>query len=229
MNNSLDAPFTLLPGGDQDYCVLQEALVGAFGLPPGKHQVSIKGDPSLRETVPIRQRYQSRLDLHANEVLQVCQWLLEETGVYAIYIGFNSSEIRTESIFNPFNYEVHDADVFLNAEYIARHFVKVPYEEKLNTIAWVRTIIQTGPLRNYLPRHWRALMDSQRDEWQPMGRDLISQIVTSFNKLREIDGYYVRNAAISLSQAVVRTSFNCDGTYLVAADYFPQFVRENTP
>ncbi len=118
---------------------------------------------------------------------------------------------------------------FLNTDYIARHLVKVPYEEKLNTIAWVRTIIQTGPLRNYLPRHWRALMDSQRDEWQPMGRDLISQIVTSFNKLREIDGYYVRNAAISLSQAVVRTSFNCDGTYLVAADYFPQFVRENTP
>jgi hypothetical protein len=70
--------------------------------------VSIKGDPSLRETVPLRPRQQSRLDQIAGEVLQACAALLRDTGVYAIYIGFNSSEVRTESIFNPFAYEVHD-------------------------------------------------------------------------------------------------------------------------
>jgi hypothetical protein len=53
--------------------------------------------------------------------------------------------------------------------------------------------------------------------------------VQSFNVLRSIEGYYLRNAAISLSEDIVRASYNCDGTYIVRADYFPEFVRINTP
>lgn len=48
----------------------------------------------------------------------------------------------------------------------------------------------------------------------------IDAIVQSFNVLRGIESYYLRNAAISLSEGSVRTSYNCDGTY---------FVRDNTP
>jgi hypothetical protein len=44
-----------------------------------------------------------------------------------------------------------------------------------------------------------------------------------------IEGLYLRNAAISLSQDIVRASLNSDGTYIVAAEYFPQFVEKNTP
>jgi hypothetical protein len=211
------------------YCVLDEAIVGAFGLPADRPFVSIKGDPTLRETVAVRPRQPSRLDSIAGQVLETCAELLLETGVYAIYVGFNSSEVRTESIFNPFAYEVHDAEDLVKPGYVGRHFVRVPYDEKMRTIAWVRAMIQTGPLRHYLPAHWVALMDEDRSHWQPLPKDSIRDIVASFDTLRGIEGYYLRNAAISLSEGIVRASYNCDGTYIVRADYFPEFVRINTP
>ncbi len=154
---------------------------------------------------------------------------MRETGVYAIYVGFNSSEVRTESIFNPFAYEIHDAEDLVKPGYVQRHCVPVPYEEKMRTIAWVRTVVQTGPLRSYLPAHWLSLMDNDRAQWQPLAQGRIDEIVQCFDTLRSIDGYYPRNAAISLSEGIVRASYNCDGTYIVRADYFAEFVRLNTP
>ena len=211
------------------YGVPQEAIVGAFGLPVDKPFVSIKGDPSLRETVQLRPRQVSRLDKIASQVLETCATLLRETGVYAIYVGFNSSEVRTESIFNPFAYEIHDAEDLVKPGYVTRHFVPVPYEEKTRTIAWIRAMIQTGPLSHYLPAHWLSLMENDRTHWKPLAQDSIGEIVQCFDTLRSIDGYYLRNAAISLSEGIVRASYNCDGTYIVRADYFPEFVRLNTP
>jgi len=216
-----------LHGVDVDLCVLREAIVGAFGLPPGQMFMSIRGDPSLRETAAIRDKYQSRIDRKAGLVLETCEWLLAETGIYALYIGFNSSEVRTESIFNPFSYEIHDTDALIQEDYRQRHFVPAPYDEKLNTIAWMRNMIQTGPLRTYLPDHWRRVMDEQRGQWQPMRKEEIGEVIQGFNRLRDIEGYYLRNAAISLSQGIVRASFNCDGTYIVNADFFPEFVSSN--
>ena len=212
-----------------DVGILEEPIVGAFGLSGDMPFVSIKGDPSLRETVPLRPRQKSRLDRIAGEVLETCAELLHNTGVYAIYIGFNSSEVRTESIFNPFSYEVHDAEDLVKPGYTTRHFIAVPYEEKMRTVAWVRAMVQTGPLRHYLPPHWLKLMDAERTSWQPLAADRIDAIVQSFNTLRGIEAYYLRNAAISLSESIVRASYNCDGTYIVQADYFPEFVRINTP
>lgn len=221
-------PVILVPA-EGDFCVLKEAIVGAFGLPADKPFVGIKGDPSLRETAPIRSRFASRIDQKVGPALERVEWLLAETGCFSVYIGFNSSEVRTESIFNPFNYEIHDVDALLVDDYISRHFVRVPFEEKMNTIAWVSSMIQTGPLRNYLPKHWQQLMDEQRNSWQPVKKELIHHIIEGFHQLRAIEGYYLRNAAISLSEGIVRASYNCDGTYFVRADYFPEFVRINTP
>jgi hypothetical protein len=53
---------------------------------------------------------------------------------------------------------------------------------------------------------------------------LVIRVVATYNAR-----YYMRNAAISLSESIVRASYNCDGTYIVRADYFPEFVRINTP
>ncbi|MDP2784584.1 MAG: hypothetical protein Q8O38_08330, partial [Sulfurimicrobium sp.] len=135
--------------------VVNEAIIGAFGLPPGKLYVSIKGDPSLRETVPLRPRQESRIDRNADQVLETCGWLLRKTGCHGIYIGFNSSEVRTESVFNPFNYEIHDAEALIQEGYKERHFVKVPYQKKMKIISKVKDSMQTGPLREYLPPHWQ--------------------------------------------------------------------------
>ena len=209
--------------------ILHEPIVGAFGLPGDTPFVSIKGDPSLRETVPLRPRQKTRNEHIAGEVLETCAELLHNTGVYAIYVGFNSSEVRTESIFNPFSYEVHDAEDLVKPGYATRHFIAVPYEEKMRTVAWVRAMVQTGPLRHYLPPHWLKLMDEERTSWQPLAADRIDTIVQSLNTLRGIEAYYLRNAAISLPEGIVRASYNCDGTYIVRADYFPEFVRINTP
>lgn len=206
--------------------VIQEAIVGAFGLPSDKLHVSIKGDPSLRETVPLRPRQESRIDRNADVVLETCGWLLRKTGCYGIYIGFNSNEVRTESVFNPFNYEIHDAEALILEGYKERHFVKVPYQKKMKIIRKVRDSVQTGPLRQYLPPHWQTLMDQQRREWQPVDKSDIARIMQSFSKLREIEGFYLRNAAVSLAQGIVRASFNCDGTYIVAAAHFPRFVED---
>jgi len=61
---------------------------------------------------------------------QACAALLRDAGAYAICIGFNNSEVRAESVFNPVAYEVHDAEDLVKPGYTARHFVAVPYEEK---------------------------------------------------------------------------------------------------
>lgn len=212
-----------------DFCVLSEAIVGAFGLPEGRLHVSVRGDPSLRETAPIRERYQSRIDTLANEVLEVCEWLLAETGCYAVYVGFNSSELRTESVFNPLNYEIHDAEAVTEPGYVKRHFVQIPYEEKMACMVRLREYVHTGELQRYLPPHWRALMERERATWKPVPKEGIGRVMRSLKLLREVEGYYLRNAAVSLSQRMVRASFNCDGTYIVAAEFFPQFVRDNLP
>lgn len=227
--NDIPSPPAACTTGNRDFDVVHEAIVGAFGLPPGKLFTSIRGDPSLRETVSLRPRQESRIDRQADKVLETCEWLLCKSGCYGIYIGFNSSEVRTESVFNPFNYEIHDAEAIIQPGYAERHFVRVPYQKKMKIIRQVRRSVQTGVLRDYLPEHWRTLMDQQREEWQPPAKKDIRKIMQSFNRLRAIEGYYLRNAAVSLSQGIVRASFNCDGTYIVNAAYFPQFVAENTP
>lgn len=228
MSKTLASPGTCR-SENQEFDVVHEAIVGAFGLPPGKQFVSVRGDPTLRETAALRPRQESRIDRQADQVLETCEALLRKTGCYGIYIGFNSSEVRTESVFNPFHYEIHDAEAIIQPGYVERHFVRVPYQKKMKIIRQLRRSVQTGPLREYLPEHWRTLMDQQREEWQPMAKKDIREIMQSFNRLRAIEGYYLRNAAVSLSQGIVRASFNCDGTYIVNAAYFPQFVEENTP
>jgi len=58
---------------DKNLRVIHEAIVGTFGLPPDKLFVSIKGDPTLRETASLRLRQESRIDLEAGKVLRFLQ------------------------------------------------------------------------------------------------------------------------------------------------------------
>lgn len=207
--------------------VVNEPIVGAFGLPLNKAQISVKGDPSLRETVLLRPRQESRVDRQAGKVLSACEWLLRKTGVYAVYIGFNSNEIRTESVFNPFNHEIHDAEALISEGYLERHFVKIPYKKKMEAIQRTSSALHQGKLRKYLPKHWRHLLKEERENWVPLDKKQIAPIMVGLGKLRRIDDFYLRNAYVSLSQNLVRASFNCDGMYIVQAENFARFVEEN--
>lgn len=70
----------------------------------------------------------------------------------------------------------------------------VPYQAKMRTIAGVRTMVQTGPMRDNLPPHWLDLMDNERANRQPLALDRIDEIVQCFGTLRSIDSYYLRNS-----------------------------------
>ena len=150
--------------------VLDEAIVGAFGLSPGTRYTRVRADPTLRETGPLHPRQESRIDRRVEEAPAACEWLRRKSGCYGVYLGFNSSEVRTESVFNPVNDEIHDAEALIAEGYLARHFVRAPYREKMSIIRRVRDAVQKGPLRGYLPLHRRTLMDRRRELRRPRWR-----------------------------------------------------------
>lgn len=39
--------------------------------------------------------------------------------------------------------------------------------------------------------------------------------------------YYIRNVTISIVQSIVRMQFNCDGTQIVSAENYQQFLEDN--
>ena len=196
------------------------------GLPPGQAFASIRGDPSLHETAPIRNRYASRMDRKIGLILDTCERLLTTTDCYSIYIGFNSSEVRTESILHPFSYEIHDADLLIGGDYLLSHFTHMPFDAKMGAIAWIQNRINEGPLRRYRPGAGSGA-ESHGLAFQALPASAIHATVHGLARLREIDGYYLRNAAISLSQGIVRATFNCDGTYVIPLVHFGDFVARN--
>lgn len=196
------------------------------GLPPGQSFASIRGDPSLHETAPSRNRYVSRMDRKLSLILDTCEWLLTTTDCYSIYIGFNSSEVRTESILHPFSYEIHDADLLVGRDYLSSHFTQMPFAAKMDAIAWVQRRINEGPLQRYRPGTQPGAPNPERRS-EILRGGVLRDIVQGLARMRVVDGYYLRNAAISLSQGVARVTFNCDGTYVIPLANFSDFVARN--
>ena len=199
-------------------------MLGEQGLPPGLAFTSIRGDPSLHETAPSRNRYASRMDRKLGLILDTCEWLLTATDCYSMYIGFNSSEVRTESILHPFSYEIHDADLLISGGYLSSHFTQMPFAAKMDAIAWVQRRINEGPLQRYRPGAWPEGQSCPSEDWPASA---IRDIVQGLARMREVDDYYLRNAAVSLSQGIVRATFNCDGTYVIPMANFGDFVARN--
>lgn len=46
-------------------------------------------------------------------------------------------------------------------------------------------------------------------------------------KLRSIQSFYLRNFSISMIQDAIRMQFNCDGTHIVSAEDYQNFLRDN--
>ena len=208
--------------------VLQETLVSATGLHSNNIQIGIKGDPTLRDSVFSRGKQKSMVD----ELFPCLEPQLEEMmlrrSVYRIYIGFNSGEVRTCSVFDPMREEVHQAEKLCQPEYIQRHFPKIAYSHKIEGIRAIYRDLQASELFKYVPDYWKRIMHKRAQTWNPIKKGDLPNIIKTLQTLRELDEFYLRNATICIVQHVVRLQFNCDGTQLVDAENYRQFIEQNT-
>ncbi len=207
--------------------VLQESLVSATGLHSNNVQVGIKGDPSLRESVFNRQRYKSPVDEIFSELEPQLEEMMLRRSVYRVYVGFNSGEIRTCSVFDPMREEVHQAEKICEPSYIERHFPKIDYEHKVEGIRNIYRSLHQSDLFQYVPDYWKRIMNRRAQSWNPIKKDDLPNIISNLQKLREMDEFYLRNVTICIVQHVVRLQFNCDGTQLVDAENYRQFLEDN--
>ena len=207
--------------------VLQESLVSAIGLHSNNVQVGIKGDPTLRDSVFTRGKQRSQVD----ELFPCLEPQLEEMmlrrSVYRVYIGFNSGEVRTCSVFDPMREEVHQAEKLCEPDYIKRHFPEIDYSHKVEGIRNIYKRLRDSELFTYVPDYWKRIMLKRARTWNPIKEDDLPNIISTLQKLREMEEFYLRNATICIVQHVVRLQFNCDGTQLVDAENYRQFIEEN--
>jgi len=207
--------------------VLRENLIDTTGLSGNNLHVSIKGDPSIRESAFSRGRYQSVVDDILPELIGSLEELLLQRCVYKAFIAFNSGEVRLNSVFDPFYEEIHTANKLVDPSYVERHFPRMSYADKSELITGVyRFVIQDD---NYtgLPQHWKNVYRRSHDYWRPIARAEIARVLQKLVDLRNIQNFYLRNFSISMVHNAIRMQFNCDGTHIVSTADYQRFVEEN--
>jgi hypothetical protein len=209
--------------------VLEENILSAVGLDANQLQIGIKGDPSLRETAMNRCRYESEIDRIFHEIQPVFSDMLLERGIFRLFIGFNNSEVRTCSIFDPLREEIHDASSLVDVEYIERHFPKIPYKKKTDVMRQLYKAVMRSDIYSYLPAHLQNLTMHRHETWKPMKKKEVRKVFEKIPQMRNLPEYYLRNFSISIVQSVVRLQFNCDGTQIIHAKDFEQFIDQNLP
>ncbi|SPQ01705.1 hypothetical protein NBG4_670014 [Candidatus Sulfobium mesophilum] len=135
--------------------LLRESLVDITGIQSKNFHLSIKCDPSMRETTFTRERYESVVD----KVLPLLEPrlidLLLNRCIYQIYVGFNNGEVRTSSVFDPFNEEIHQANKLVDEAYIECHFAEVSYEQKVPMLRRLYEAVAFDPVFRGLPDHFK--------------------------------------------------------------------------
>ena len=207
--------------------VLKESIVSAAGLTSDQLQVGIKGDPSLRESATMRQRYHSTVDDVFDQLEPNLEELLLNRGVYQLFVAFNSGEIRTNSMFDPLRVEIHDAAKLANNVYVDRQFPKISYEDKIALMRELYATLRASEHYRKIPSYWQNILNRRSEHWRPLEPENIPKILSTVNKLRGIEEYYLRNITVCIVQGIVRMQFNCDGTQIIDAHNFKSFLEEN--
>ncbi len=207
--------------------ILQESIVSAAGLNSEQVLIGIKGDPSLRESAPLRKRYDSKVDSLFDKLEPNLEDILLNRGIYRIFVGFNSGEIRTNSVFDPLRQEIHDAEKIADKEYINRHFPLINYSDKIALMRELYTTLRASEHYKSIPGYWQNILNRRSQQWLPLEPDNIPKILTTVRKLRDIEEYYLRNITMCIVQGIVRMQFNCDGTQIIDAHNFKTFLEEN--
>ena len=209
--------------------ILKESIVSAAGLSSKQVLIGIKGDPSLRESATLRERYKSTVDLVFEQLEPKLEELLLNRGIYRLFVGFNSGEVRTNSIFDPLRQEIHEAEKLANETYLERHFPVIDYDEKVNLMRELYATLRASKQYNSMPGYWKNILNRRSDNWQPLEPENIPSILSTVRALREVQEYYLRNITICIVQGIVRMQFNCDGTQIIDAHNFKQFLDDNLP
>ncbi len=206
---------------------LKENVLASTGLNKKNVKVAIAGDPSMRETAFERERYESRVDKVLPELVKKLHTLLLERCVSEMYIQFNSSEIGLTSIFDPFNYEIHPVEKLIDDAYLDRHFPAIDYVKKANIIRLMYGAIDKELEHIEIPRHLKSAYHNYYQDWQPLAQDEIVKVLATLMALRKIPNFYLRNFGISITRDTIRMQFNCDGTHIVSAQEYQNFLDEN--
>lgn len=209
--------------------VLKESIVSAAGLNAESLQIGLKGDPSMRETAMQRKRYNGSLDEKLDIVADNLQDMMLNRGIYCLYVGFNSGEIRTTSIFDPLRSEIHAGEKLADRHYIERQFPTISFEDKISMMDELYTALRATSFYQRLPGYWQKILERRTDTWQPLGRDDIRAVFASLKLLRDMQEYYLRNITVCMVQGFVRMQFNCDGTQIINARDLDRFINENLP
>lgn len=209
--------------------ILKESIVGAAGLNSDHLQIGIRGDPSLRETTFDRKRYQSPADQVIDALQENLIELMLNRSTYRIYVGMNSGEIRTHSVFDPLRQEVHTAEKIADRAYIERQFPAVAYDDKIQLMRELYAALRNTRAYQRLPEYWQNILNKRSANWQPMRCEEIEPIISTFKALREMQQYFLRNVTLCIVQSLVSMQFNCDGTQIISADHYRTFLEENLP
>lgn len=209
--------------------ILRESIISAAGLNPSQLQIGIKGDPSIRESVPNRKRYTSSVDTIFEKLEPHLEDLMINRGIYRLFVGFNSGEVRTNSIFDPLRQEIHDAEKLSDDDYINRQFPYIEYAEKIKLMRSLYATLRNSEPYKKMPSYWQNILNRRSDNWKPLEPETIPGILSTVRKLRDVEAYYLRNITICIVQGIVRMQFNCDGTQFIDAHNFRKFLEDNLP
>lgn len=209
--------------------VLKESLVSAAGLNASNLQIGIRGDPSMRETTGERKRYTSDVDERIDELVPSFEELLLNRSTYQLFVGFNNGEIRTNSVFDPMRQEVHSAEKMADPHYVQRQFPQINYADKIGLIRETYRSVRSSSFYRNIPQYWQNIMNRRSEQWEPMEVDEIISVISTLKAMREMPAYFIRNITINIVQSIVRIQFNCDGTQIVSAENYGQFLEENLP
>lgn len=206
---------------------LREELVDSTGLDGESLHISFKGDASLRETSLFRDRYESKADARINELIQSIKDVIINRCAHQIMVNFNSGEIRTMSIFDPFREKIHLVEKFVEPSYIERHFQSISYAEKTELVRNIYKFITQEPSFCSLTEDRQEIITNALHNWNSITEEKLEKMISKFAYLRNVESLYLRNVKISMIQDAVRMQFNCDGTHIIDSTNFDEFVSDN--
>jgi len=189
--------------------------------------LGIKGDPSLRESAFIRERYESVVDKILPQLQSALYELLVNRCIYEVLIHFNSGEVLMKSIFNPLVDEIYPATKLVSKAYINRHFPKVDYNEKIDIARRLMGYLSGDPGLDKLDEINRNRLAMSFKSWVPLEQKDIANTISKLRALRNIPDFYLRNFTISMIRDSIRLQFNCDGTHLLDSESYQVFLRNN--